>query len=167
MQAKRIERMWSLLPRAAVIAALAACHRPRTGVPASTAPGERSGGGGGSDRSSSVTGDALAKSGLARFEDLLRLVPGVQVVSSGGGSFTVRIRGTSSVNGGGDPLFLIDGVIVQGNLVDALKDIAPSEIARIDVLRDAGSLAYYGSRGANGVILITRKKAPTNAPPQS
>ena len=51
-------------------------------------------------------------------------------------------------------------------LVDALKDLSPSEITRIDVLRDAGSLAYYGSRGANGVILITRKKAPANPPLQ-
>jgi TonB-dependent SusC/RagA subfamily outer membrane receptor len=166
MQVRRIDDIRRSVTSAALIAAIVACHQPRTGVPASTAADERSSGRRGSDRSSSVSGEALAKSGVARFEDLLRLVPGVQVVSSGGGSFTVRVRGTSSVNGGGDPLFLIDGVIVQGNLVDALKDISPAEIARIDVLRDAGSLAYYGSRGANGVILITRKKAPANAPPQ-
>ena len=166
MHPSRIELGRRYLARAALIAAIAACHQPRSGVPASI-PGDERRDTRGSDRSSSVSGDALAKSGVARFEDLLRLVPGVQVVSSGGATFTVRIRGTSSVNGGGDPLFLIDGVIVQGNLVDALKDILPSEIARIDVLRDAGSLAYYGSRGANGVILITRKKAPANPPPQS
>ena len=166
MQVRRIEDIRRSLAHAALIAAIVACHQPRTGVPASTAADKRSGGSGGSDRSSSVTADALAKSGVTRFEDLLRLVPGVQVVSSGGGTFTVRVRGTLSVNGGGDPLFLIDGVIVQGNLVDALKDLSPSEITRIDVLRDAGSLAYYGSRGANGVILITRKKAPANPPLQ-
>jgi TonB-dependent SusC/RagA subfamily outer membrane receptor len=63
---------------------------------------------------------------------------------------------------GGDqePLLVIDDIPVQrGSLSMALASIAPHDVARIDVLKDAGSAAVYGSRGANGVVIITTKRA--------
>lgn len=92
---------------------------------------------------------------------------GVQVTNSGGLANTparIRIRGINSVNYGVEPLFVVDGVpIVSGNLAgatnsNAIGDINPDDIESIDVLKDGASTAIYGSRGANGVVLITTKK---------
>lgn len=69
------------------------------------------------------------------------------------GNFTIRIRGANSLSGSNDPLVVIDG-FVGGNL----SDLNPNEIASLEVLKDASSTAIYGSRGANGVILVTTKK---------
>ena len=66
----------------------------------------------------------------------------------------MRIRGNRSINGSNDPLVIIDGV--QGG---ALSDLNPDDIENIDVLKDASSTAIYGSQGANGVIIVTTKKA--------
>lgn len=66
---------------------------------------------------------------------------------------TIRIRGERSILGGNDPLFIVDGVEVND-----IGDISPDEVQSIDVLKDASSTAIYGSRGANGVILITTRK---------
>jgi len=85
------------------------------------------------------------------------------VVRLSGGSYTLRIRGPSSLRGtlaGEEPLLVIDDVPVSlGSLSNALAGIAPQDVARIDVLKDAGSTAIYGVRGANGVIIITTKRA--------
>ena len=76
----------------------------------------------------------------------------------------VRIRGTNSISNGADPLYVIDGVPMttgdQGysSAVNPIGDISPSDIESIDVLKDGSATAIYGSRGANGVILITTKK---------
>lgn len=83
-------------------------------------------------------------------------VSGVQVTqtnSQPGSSFTVRIRGTNSISSSSDPLYVIDGY--AGADINALN---PSDIAAIEVLKDASATAIYGSRGANGVVLITTKK---------
>jgi len=103
-------------------------------------------------------------------------IPGLQISSSNGfpgSSYTVRIRGTnslegSSTSGANQPLFVIDGVpfITEplnqftgaNGTQSPLASISPSDIERIDVLKDADATAIYGSRGANGVILITTKK---------
>jgi iron complex outermembrane receptor protein len=103
-------------------------------------------------------------------------VAGVQITSSNGepgGAMNVRIRGTSSVRGGNNPLFVVDGVPLSGNETSAggadagfgtsqarnpLNFLNPADIASIDVLKDASATAIYGSRGANGVVLITTKK---------
>ena len=69
---------------------------------------------------------------------------------------TLRIRGNRSINGKNDPLIIIDGV--QGG---SMSDLNPNDIESIDVLKDASSTAIYGSQGANGVIIITTKKAET------
>jgi iron complex outermembrane receptor protein len=78
-----------------------------------------------------------------------------QVGSEPGVAPTVRIRGLTSLQGGNDPLVVVDGI--QGNM-DLLNQVPPSEIASIDILKDASATAIYGSRGAPGVILITTRK---------
>lgn len=95
---------------------------------------------------------------------------GVQMVSNGGiigSNATVRIRGAASINAGGDPLYVVDGVPLNdgtysggqgGASLNPLADLNPNDIESISVLKDAGAAAIYGSRGSNGVILITTKK---------
>jgi TonB-dependent SusC/RagA subfamily outer membrane receptor len=91
---------------------------------------------------------------------LLERVPGLTVTRLPDGGVSVQIRGTRSLHGDNEPLLLIDGVPAQGAIGRALAGLAPRDIARIDVLKDAGATAIYGIRGANGVILITTKRAP-------
>ncbi|MFI5159279.1 MAG: SusC/RagA family TonB-linked outer membrane protein, partial [Sphingobacteriales bacterium] len=78
-----------------------------------------------------------------------------EVGSEPGVSPSIRIRGITSLSGGNDPLVVIDGI--QGDL-SYLNQVPPSEIASIDILKDASATAIYGSRGAPGVIIITTKK---------
>ncbi len=88
-------------------------------------------------------------------------VSGVQVSqnqSQPGAVFSVRIRGTNSINSSSSPLFVVDGY-AGGNG----GDINPSDILSIDVLKDASATAIYGSRGANGVVIITTKRGSRNA----
>ncbi|MEX0719294.1 MAG: TonB-dependent receptor [Balneolaceae bacterium] len=107
-------------------------------------------------------------------------IAGVNIVQSSGrpgSSSTVRVRGTSSISAGNDPLYVIDGVPIQTASVNNYVNVAgetgstpfnsmssnplnilnPSDIASIDVLKDASATAIYGSRGANGVIIVTTK----------
>jgi len=87
-----------------------------------------------------------------------------------GGATSIRIRGTSSINGTNEPLYVIDGVPIVSSSsssstgasnvpsLNPLSTINPNDIASLDVLKDAAATAIYGARGANGVILITTKK---------
>lgn len=85
-----------------------------------------------------------------------------------GGSYNVQLRGANSINNGNSPLYIVDGVPFSDNAMNQfisasgnqnpLSLINPKDIERIDVLKDADATAIYGSRGANGVILITTKK---------
>lgn len=91
-------------------------------------------------------------------------VAGVQVVDSGepGAGINIRIRGATSVNASSEPLFVIDGVpLAVGGGISAgrnpLNFLNPSDIESVTVLKDASATAIYGSRGANGVVLITTK----------
>ncbi|MFN2637920.1 MAG: SusC/RagA family TonB-linked outer membrane protein [Gemmatimonadaceae bacterium] len=105
-------------------------------------------------------------------EELIRAkVPGVQVVDNNepGGSMTIRIRGGTSTGAFGasnDPLYVVDGVPLQvGGGASAgrnpLNFLNPRDIASMTVLKDASSTAIYGSRGANGVVIITTKSGST------
>lgn len=92
-------------------------------------------------------------------------ISGVQVnTNSGrpGGRTTVRIRGFSSINSSNNPLYVVDGVQLpmgnQDQASNAIDYINPNDIVSVEVLKDASSTAIYGSRGANGVILVTTKK---------
>ncbi|GJM33864.1 MAG: SusC/RagA family TonB-linked outer membrane protein [Saprospiraceae bacterium] len=93
-----------------------------------------------------------------------------QVSGRPGGETSIRIRGTSSINAGNEPLYVIDGMLLNtdngqtnvgaaaGSALNGLSAINPSDIESIEILKDASATALYGSRGANGVVLITTKK---------
>ena len=85
-----------------------------------------------------------------------------------GGSSTIRIRGTNSINLSSQPIFVIDGVIIdsdngEDNNNNPLAAINPSDIVSMDVLKDASATAIYGARASNGVIIITTKRGETGA----
>lgn len=88
--------------------------------------------------------------------------PGVRVFRLANGALSFEIRGRSTIHGSTQPLFVIDGVIVDAE--NGLIFLNPSEIQRIEVLKDVGSTAIYGVRGANGVVLITTAAYPTQPP---
>ena len=96
---------------------------------------------------------------VARVEELfVGRFPGVQVTRLAGGGLSVRIRGASTVVGSGEPLYVVDGMpVVVG--AEGLLGLNPGDIARIEVLKDAGQIAEYGAQGANGVVRITTKRA--------
>lgn len=122
---------------------------------------------------SSVEAEDLKAVPVTSFDQALQgRAAGVQVVQSTGspgGETNIRIRGTSSVNASSEPLYVIDGMLInsdggemasggRGPRIGALASINPNDIASIQILKDASATAIYGSRGANGVILITTKK---------
>ena len=82
-------------------------------------------------------------------------VSGVNVIPSGvpGGSPKIRIRGTNSINKSNEPLYVVDGLVRESGL----DGINPEDVASMQILKDASSTAIYGSRGANGVVIITTK----------
>src|SRR5690606_38909398 len=106
--------------------------------------------------------------------------PGVMVINNTGqpgGATTVRIRGNSSIRASNNPLFVLDGVPMSGNSPlpegrggfssdrgNPLSYLNPSDIASMDILKDASATAIYGSRGANGVVIITTKKGVAGSP---
>jgi TonB-dependent SusC/RagA subfamily outer membrane receptor len=93
----------------------------------------------------------------ARIEEMMRgRAPGVEVRRVGH-DFRIRVRGAGAL-GGGEPLIVIDGMPMQQTSVSALAGLNPNDVQRIDVLKDAGATAMYGSRGSNGVIVITTRR---------
>lgn len=113
---------------------------------------------------------------------LVGRAPGVHVVASSGAPgavATIRIRGTSSAVGSNEPLYVVDGIPIEsgngfGNdayandnriRLSPLASINPLDIERIDILKDASSTAIYGSRGANGVVIVTTKRGKGGAKP--
>ncbi len=126
---------------------------------------------------SAISSKDFNKGVITSPEQLLQgRVAGVQVSANSGepgGGINIRIRGTSSVRNGNNPLFVIDGVPLAGDesvgqdnvqgvgraaARNPLTFLNPDDIERIDILKDASATAIYGSRGANGVVLITTKK---------
>lgn len=85
-----------------------------------------------------------------------------QTSSKPGSSMQIRIRGTRSLNASNDPLIVLDGIPFAGSM----SDINPNDIKSIDILKDASATAIYGSRGANGVLLITTNKGLVGAKAQ-
>jgi TonB-dependent SusC/RagA subfamily outer membrane receptor len=97
---------------------------------------------------------------VVRVEELLvGRFPGVEVWRVPGG-LSVRIRGATTVMGSNEPLYVVDGMTIDPGPGGALVGLNPSDIASIEVLKDAGSTAMYGVRGANGVIVIKTKRGP-------
>jgi len=122
---------------------------------------------------SSVSKENLSRPVTSADNLLQGSVSGVTVTQSSGqpgAGSSIRIRGGNSLSFGNDPLYVIDGFIYYNNnalantgatpgvTVNALSTINPSDIESIDVLKDASATAIYGSRGANGVVIITTKK---------
>jgi TonB-dependent starch-binding outer membrane protein SusC len=128
----------------------------------------------------SIDAKTLERIPNASFEQALQgRVPGVQITQASnapGGGISVRIRGGNSITGGNEPLYVIDGVQINANNEDlnpggnnnftlnkdpagnALASLNPQDIESIEVLKDASATAIYGSRGSNGVVLITTKQ---------
>ncbi|RYC68176.1 SusC/RagA family TonB-linked outer membrane protein [Spirosoma sordidisoli] len=133
-----------------------------------------------------LKGQELTQAGTGGFINALQgKVPGAQITQNSGdpaGGISIRLRGVKSLSGSSDPLYVIDGVIVSnasdnvsqlatgsqiGNANAAqnrLADLNPNDIATINVVNGAAAAAQYGSRAANGVVLITTKRGQTGAP---
>ena len=112
---------------------------------------------------SSVSAKDIDNKQLTRLDDALQgMTSGVNVAQSSGapGSEpTIRIRGITSINNS-DPLYVVDGVVMNGGL----EYLNPNDIASIEVLKDAASCAIYGARASNGVVLVTTKKGKLDSP---
>jgi TonB-dependent SusC/RagA subfamily outer membrane receptor len=137
----------SLMKRKQMIASLAL-------VLASAACASGSGGAG----STGTSAEPASSGGQGLEEVFAGRFPGVEVFRVPSGGIRIRIRGASTLLGNSDPLYIIDGTRVQSG-TGGLLFLDPSDIQRIQVLKDIGSTAAYGSDGANGVILITTKTA--------
>ncbi len=124
---------------------------------------------------SRISGDKIKDVPAVSMDQLIQgRAAGVQVSQANGqpgGSISIRIRGNGSFRGGNEPLYVIDGIPVDndasrhtspgtnfGSQGNALATLNPTDIASIEILKDASAAAIYGSRGANGVVLITTKR---------
>ncbi len=134
-----------------------------------------------------ISGEQMIQPSAASFDQMLQgKAPGVQITQTTGapgGNVNILIRGVSSITGGNQPLYVIDGFAMgaggggsdmrsyggnsfssagmasnTGNRVNPLASINPSDIESIEILKDASATAIYGSRGANGVVIITTKR---------
>ena len=128
------------------------------------------------DLTGSVTAvkpDEMNKGLVANAQDMMQgKIAGVAVTTKGGApgsGATIRIRGGSSLNASNDPLIVIDGLAMDNNgvkgLANPLSMVNPADIETFTVLKDASATAIYGSRGSNGVIIITTKKGKSGQKP--
>lgn len=114
-----------------------------------------------------LSGDEVSQTSSGSFEKLLQgKVTGVQIINNSNdnpqGGSTVRVRGRSSINASNSPLVVVDGIpLGEAGTINAVN---PNIIESMEVLKDASSTAIYGSRGANGVILITTKQGISGKP---
>ena len=121
---------------------------------------------------SSVNSDQIANQPIASIDGALQgKAPGVQVIQNAGNpgnGMSVRVRGMASISANSDPLYVVDGVpIVAGDISQlglggqtpaAVSGLSPDDIDHVDILKDAAATAIYGSRGSNGVVVITTKR---------
>jgi len=115
---------------------------------------------------SSVSSESLKERPALNFgEAMAGQMPGVQVQQTGGApggeGLAIRVRGVGSITQSNDPLYVVDGYPMEGN---AFRLLNTSDIESIQVLKDASSTAIYGSRGANGVVMVTTKKGKAGPP---
>jgi TonB-dependent starch-binding outer membrane protein SusC len=123
------------------------------------------------DARSKVTGDLIENIPYQSFDRALQgRTPGLLVKAAGGipgGVINARIRGVGSILAGNEPLYIVDGVLINNTSFslytqsNPLAFLNPNEIESVEVLKDAASTAIYGNQGANGVILVTTKKGKT------
>ena len=108
----------------------------------------------------SLSGERLRETNARTVEDLLtQRFPGVNVTRLSDGRVAVRIRGPNTLIGGTEPLLVIDGVPVQYDAGGVLRGLRASDIVSIQVLKNASDTAIFGSRGGNGVIMISTRRA--------
>ncbi|NJD11879.1 MAG: SusC/RagA family TonB-linked outer membrane protein [Gemmatimonadetes bacterium] len=131
----------------------------------------------------SVSTEALEKSVVKSIDQVLQgTSPGVQVTTASsepGGALSIRIRGTSSITGNSEPLYVIDGFPIENDIEGSsvgnagrdrttppnpLTTLNPSDIESISILKDASATAIYGARGANGVVIVTTKQGRGTRP---
>lgn len=117
--------------------------------------------------------DEMSKGITTSTQDMLvGKAPGVSVIGDGtpGGSATIRVRGGASLNASNNPLYVIDGLLLDGNQAagqsNLLSIVNPNDIESMTILKSASATAIYGSRASNGVIIITTKKGRKNMKPQ-
>jgi TonB-dependent SusC/RagA subfamily outer membrane receptor len=111
--------------------------------------------------SSTVTAEDIERQGAADDPLLKALqgrVAGVTITRAPDGTIAVRIRGAVSIHGSTAPLYILDGMAIGPGPGGSLSGVNPTDIESIKVLKDAAETAMYGSRGANGVIIITTKR---------
>lgn len=133
---------------------------------------------------SSISGEDVLQANATTLDNMLQgKIPGLSVLSSSstpGAATKIRIRGTSTISGNREPLWVVDGVILDDpvsvstemlnnldnvNLIgNAISGLNPMDIEKIDVLKDASATAIYGVRAANGVIVVTTKRGKIGAP---
>lgn len=135
---------------------------------------------------SSVSSENLEKAGTNNLLGALQgKVPGAQITQNSGdpaGGISIRLRGVKSIQGASDPLYVIDGVILNNNSTNVaqtalsnqvgsavigtnrLADINPNDIENINIINGAAAAAQYGSRAANGVVMITTKRGKSGVP---
>lgn len=120
----------------------------------------------------SVKGSDVTSTAATGFNEQIQgQAPGLIISGTSGtpdSNVFIRLRGTTSINAGNDPLYVIDGVPFNsqplqtisngGQTINPLSDLNPNDIEKIEVLKDASATAIYGARGANGVILVTTKR---------
>lgn len=86
-------------------------------------------------------------------------VAGVEIIRVDAGRISLRIRGQNSITSSSEPLYVIDGMKVRAEtFTDAMAGINPGDVARIEILKDAGATAIYGTDGANGVVIVTTRR---------
>lgn len=126
---------------------------------------------------STIKGDIFKDQPVTSIDQMIQgRAAGVQVVTNSGdpgSGVDIRIRGAGSVSGGNDPLYIVDGIPIISTPYDnsssgqnvarinPIADINPSDIERIDILKDANASAIYGARAANGVVVVTTKRGKT------
>ncbi|MGH7474889.1 MAG: TonB-dependent receptor plug domain-containing protein [Longimicrobiales bacterium] len=153
-----------LLGMALLTAAGAGCGRTATAPPPEPAPkaegaAGRSVAAEGTGSVGVVDGDDLHGIPATQLEQLLAgRVAGVQVIRLPGGGISVRIRGPGSIGGDTEPLYVVDGMPVRVTPGRGLDWLNPSDIQRIEILKDAVTTSMYGVQGANGVVLITTRR---------
>jgi len=132
---------------------------------------------------STVTTEGIDKAPITSVDQMLQgTSPGVAVTSSSGepgGAVSIRVRGTSSITGNAEPLYVIDGFPIENDIEGSsvgdggrsrttppnpLSTLNPSDIESISVLKDASATAIYGARGANGVVIVTTKQGRGSKP---
>ena len=139
---------------AACFALLACGGSGPSGGPRNPAPGV----------TSQETGNEGIQSGNAHYSNVIEMLrgkaPGLEIIESNPGQIEVRVRGLyQSFQGTNqEPLVIIDGAASGRPAGQALLSLTPDDVDRIQVLKDVGSTSVYGTRGANGVILVTLKK---------